>query len=105
QGYLHPRPQPAGHMALRGSDLYSAESPVPSRSLATERGERLDEGSEIGFKSSSRIDGPVGRGVGDHSRGGRGPARRDCPPTGVVPTLLGALLLRGPDPRRGGATA
>ena len=49
----------------------------------------------------AEADGPAGRPAGDRPRAGRGAAPRDRPPAGRLPAAGGALLLRGPHPRRG----
>ena len=50
-----------------------------------------------------RADVPAGRASVPRPRAGRGAARRDRPAAGRLPLAGRALLLRGPDARRGGA--
>ena len=55
----------------------------------------------FGIEHRGRSLGPTSPG----SRGRGGAARRDCPVARVISSAGGPLLLRGHDPRRGGATA
>ena len=56
-------------------------------------------------QASHGVPGRAGRSGADRSRAGRGAASRDRSPAGRLPHAGGALLLRGPHPRRGGRAA
>ena len=102
QGPVDPRPRPAGQLALRGRAPDGAVRKATDRPPAPARGGRHDEASRSGLVRPGRADGPAGRPAGDRPRAGRGPPRRDRPPAAGLPPAGGALLLRGPHPRRGG---
>ncbi len=93
-----PRARVAGQLAVRSRPADGAQGPERARPPAPDRGRRL---REIFGHAHRR----VRRSGVTRQRAGRGAARRDRPTAQGLPPAGGALLPRGPVPRRGGAPA